>query len=129
MAKQTTKRCHWLSQSYLKAFATDPYEKRPKIWRFGRERGDRELKAIEKVAVKFHLYAPMDTDGQRDDSFEKKLATQESWFGAPIWRTLCSDFVDLDWEPLRKMLALLKHFPLNHGHIRQRRRSSRTRQG
>lgn len=104
--KQTTKRCHWVSQSYLRTFATDP-DTRRKIWRFSKNRGDPELKPIEKVAVKFHLYAPKGPDGRRDDWLEKKLADLETWFGTSIWNAVSTDFPDLSWTPLRKMLALL----------------------
>lgn len=106
MAKQqVTKRCHWVSQSYLKAFAADDEQQR--IWRFSKDDGAPELKRIEKVAVKLHLYAPVGANGQRDDGMEKKLAELESWFGEPIWKAICTDFPDLAWEPLRKMVALL----------------------
>jgi hypothetical protein len=104
--KQTTKRFHWVSQSYLRTFATDP-DTRRKIWRISKNRGDPELKPIEKVAVKFHLYAPKGPDGRRDDWLEKKLADLETWFGTSIWNAVCTDFPDLSWTPLRKMLALL----------------------
>ena len=103
---QKAKRNHWVSQSYLRVFATDPV-RREKIWRFGKSGGDPELKPIEKVAVKFHLYAPKDCKGRRDYSFERKLADLENWFGDPLWSKLCHDMVDLQWEPLRKIMALL----------------------
>lgn len=106
MTNQTTKRCHWVSQSYLRAFAADP-DKRAKIWRFSKHAGDPELKPIDKVAVKFHLYAPRGPDGRRDDALEKKLSSLEKWFGDPIWAAVCNDFPDYSWEPLRKMMALL----------------------
>lgn len=105
MAKQVTKRCHWVSQSYLKAFAAD--EARQKIWRFSKNDGDPELKPIENVAVRFYLYAPMAADGTRDDPVERKLGELEQWFGKPIWKALCTSELDLTWEPLRKMLALI----------------------
>ena len=105
MAKQVTKRCHWVSQSYLKAFAAD--EAGQKIWRFSKNDGDPELKPIENVAVRFYLYAPMAADGTRDDPVERKLSELEQWFGEPIWKALCTSELDLTWEPLRKMLALI----------------------
>jgi hypothetical protein len=105
MANQVTKRCHWVPQSYLKAFASDGNGRR--IWRFSRNEGEPELKRIDKVAVKYHLYAPMGTDGRRDDALEKKLADLENWFGDPVWKAVCTDFPDFSWEPLRKMIALL----------------------
>lgn len=105
MSSQTTKRCHWVPQAYLRAFAAN-LEQRRKIWRFSKEGGDPELKRIEKVAVRFHLYAPKDASGRRDDSFEKKLASLEQWFVDPVWRTLQTDMLDLSWEPLRKLVGL-----------------------
>lgn len=105
MGKQVTKRCHWVSQSYLKAFAAD--EAGQKIWRFSKNDGDPELKPIENVAVRFYLYAPMAADGTRDDPVERKLSELEQWFGEPIWKALCTSELDLTWEPLRKMLALI----------------------
>lgn len=105
MAKQVTKRCHWVSQSYLKAFAAD--EAGQKIWRFSKNDGDPELKPIEDVAVRFYLYAPMAADGTRNDPVERKLSELEQWFGEPIWKALCTSELDLTWEPLRKMLALI----------------------
>lgn len=105
MAKQVTKRCHWVAQSYLKAFAADGNGRR--IWRFGKDDGEPELKRIDKVAVKFHLYAPLGPDGRRDDALEKKLADLERFFGDPMWKAVCTDFPDFSWEPLRKMVALM----------------------
>ncbi|MES1985900.1 MAG: DUF4238 domain-containing protein [Pseudomonadota bacterium] len=105
MAQQVTKRCHWVAQSYLKAFAAD--DNRRRIWRFSKNDGEPELKRIDKVAVKFHLYSPLGADGRRDDALEKKLADLENWFGDPVWKAVCTDFPDFSWEPLRKMVALL----------------------
>lgn len=105
MSKNVTKRCHWVSQSYLKAFAVEGNG--PRVWRHSREEGDPELKLIEKVAVRFHLYSPTGADGKRDDSMEKKLADLEKFFGDPVWKAVCTDFPDFSWEPLRKMVALL----------------------
>ena len=84
MAKQTTKRCHLVPQSYLRTFAATP-DTRQKIWRFSKTGGNPELKPIEKVAVKFHLYAPKGFDGRRDDWLEKKLAHLETWFSTSAY--------------------------------------------
>jgi len=106
MAKQQiTKRCHWVAQSYMKAFATDGNGQR--ILRFSKNKGEPELKRIDKVAAKFHLYVPMGSDGRRDDALEKKMADLENWFGEPVWKAVCNDFPDFFWKPLRKMVALL----------------------
>jgi len=59
---QKAKRNHWVAQSYLRAFAADG-DRRQKIWRFSKEGGAPELKPIENVAVRFHLYAPKRADG------------------------------------------------------------------
>lgn len=104
MSKQVTKRCHWVSQSYLKAFSADNGQR---VWRLSKNQGEPELKRIDKVAVKFHLYAPMTANGRRDDALEKKLAELENFFGEPMWEAVCNDFPDFSWEPLRKMVALL----------------------
>jgi hypothetical protein len=103
---QKAKRNHWVAQSYLRSFAADG-ERRRKIWRFSKEAGEPELKPIEKVAVRFHLYTPKQADGTRDYSFEKKLADLENWFGHPLWAQLCNDMIDLRSEPVRKMVSLL----------------------
>lgn len=103
---QLTKRCHWVPQAYLRAFAAD--DQRRKIWRFSKDSGDPELKPIEKVAVSFYLYVPCDPDtGLRDDSFERKLSELEQWFADPVWLSLQSEMLDLSWEPLRQMVSLL----------------------
>lgn len=104
MNKQVTKRCHWVPQGYLRAFSENSTNK---IWRLGKDGGDPELKRIDKVAVKFHLYAPMGLDGRRDDALEKKFADLENFFGDPIWREMCEGYPDFSQKPLRKMLALL----------------------
>jgi hypothetical protein len=100
------KRNHWVPQSYLRAFAADP-EGRQKIWRFSKNEGEPELKPIEKVAVRFYLYAPRTANGERDYSFEEKLSELENWLGDPVWSQLCHEMVDLGWQPLRKMVALM----------------------
>lgn len=81
------RRNHWVPQSCLRGFATDA-ERREKIRRFGKSAGDPELKPIENVAVRFCLYAPEVAGGERDYSFEEKLARLERWFGEPIWSEL-----------------------------------------
>ena len=40
-------------------------------------------------------------------SLERKLSHLEQWFGHPIWQALCTTEVDLTWEPVRKLLALV----------------------
>lgn len=105
MGGQVTKRCHWVPQAYLRGFAADAGRQR--IWRFSKNEGGPELKRIDKVAVRHHLYSPMKADGVgRDDALEKKLADLESFFGDPVWRAVSTDFVDLSWGALRKMVAL-----------------------
>ncbi|MEO9900923.1 MULTISPECIES: DUF4238 domain-containing protein [Alphaproteobacteria] len=105
MVKTTTKRCHWVSQAYLRHFAAD--EGKRKVWRFSKNVGDPELRRIDKVAVKFHLYAPLRANGQRDDKLERKLSELERFFGDPVWKAISTGEVDLTWEPVRKLLALI----------------------
>lgn len=88
----------------MRAFSANGNGK--KIWRLSKHSGEPELKPIQKVAVRFHLYTPMDGN-KRDYSFEERLADVEQLFGSPIWRGLCTDFVDIKWQPLRKGVALL----------------------
>ncbi|MFC4724808.1 DUF4238 domain-containing protein [Glycocaulis abyssi] len=104
--RQRTKNSHWVPQAYLRAFAAEHDAER--IWRFSHTKGDAQLKLIEKVAYKRHLYSTHDdTTGSLNDALEKKLADLEQWFGSPIWRTLQRDVVDLSWQPLRKIVSLL----------------------
>lgn len=128
--RQRTKRCHWVPQSYLRTFAANP-PARSRIWRLSKHHNgpDAQLKPIKKVAMGFHLYAPRDpVSGVRDDSFERRLSDLEQWFGDPVWHALCYDYVDLSWDPLRKMVSLLvavmqfrnpSHFEI-HKQIHQR---------
>ncbi|UXS38282.1 DUF4238 domain-containing protein [Agrobacterium tumefaciens] len=99
---QVTKRCHWVPQGYLKSFLN---KDTGKIWRLGKDGGEPELKRLDKVAVKFHLYAPLGRDGQRDDSLEKKFADLEGFLGDALWKELCSGYPNLSWEPLRKVVV------------------------
>lgn len=104
--KQITKRCHWVPQVYLKAFAAD--ESGQKIWRFSKVSGEPELKPIDKVAVSFYLYVPRDAEsGQRDDSFEHKLSKLERWFHSDEWKIFQTDTLDLSEESLRMLIGLL----------------------
>ena len=104
--RQRTRNSHWVPQGYLRAFAAEHAP--TKIWRFSHTEGDAELKRIDKVAYKHHLYSARNSEtGRRDDALEKKLADLEQWFGSPLWKALQTDIVDLSWEPLRKMTALL----------------------
>ena len=105
MAAKPTRRCHWVPQAYLKAFASD--DKKSKIWRSGKDRGEPEQKPIDKVAVRFHLYSPKKADGTRDDSLEKKFAELENFFMHSVWSDFSNDFVDLSHDGLRKNIALV----------------------
>jgi hypothetical protein len=103
-ANQKRKRNHWVPQAYLRAFAADA--KRQKIWRFGKNGGAPELKPIDKVAVKFYLYAPNGPNG-RDYSFEERLSSLEQLFGSPIWEEACRGFINLNNKINRKAISLL----------------------
>jgi hypothetical protein len=104
--RKVTKRCHWVPQAYLRDFAAN--EGRTKIWRFSKKSGDPELKPIEKVAVRHHLYVPRDSvTGKRDDSFEQKLSQIEGWFSDPVWRGLQTEILDLSGKELRMLVSLV----------------------
>lgn len=104
MSGQKKKRNHWVPQVYLRYFAAD--EARKKIWIFSKEAGDPALKPIEKVAVRFYLYAP-GTAGYRDYAFEDKLADLERFMDHPVWRAAATDVVDLSDKHIRMMLSLV----------------------
>jgi len=104
--RQVTKRCHWVPQAYLRDFAAD--DARTKIWRFSKNSGEPELKPIEKVAVRHHLYVPRNkATGTRDDSFEQKLSQLEGWFADPVWNALQTELLDLNWKELRMLVSLV----------------------
>jgi hypothetical protein len=102
---QKRKRNHWVAQSYLRNFAADP-DRRAKIWTMSKTAGEPELKPIEKVAVKFYLYAPNGPKG-RDYSFEEKLSSLEQLFGLRGWAEISTGAVDLCDPTMRKSLSLL----------------------
>lgn len=101
-----TRRCHWVPQAYLKAFAADN-RKPPRIWRLSNQEDDAELKRIDRVAVRNHLYVVRDKEGQRDDAQEKRFADLEQFFSSKPWKALQTGFVDLSNQSIRKMVALL----------------------
>jgi len=105
MTRQKRKRNHWVSQSYLRAFAADPADPR-KIWTLSKTAGDPALRPIEKIAVRFYLYAPDGPNG-RDYRFEEKLGSLEQLFGLRGWAEISSGMVDLCDSSVRKGLALL----------------------
>lgn len=105
MSNQKKKRNHWVPQAYLRPFAAEPAE-REKIWTLDISDGDPQLRPISKVAVRFYLYAPQGTGGQRDYSFEDKLGSLEQMFGHSGWKAISSGEVDLRSPAIRKGIAL-----------------------
>ncbi|MGH1466573.1 MAG: DUF4238 domain-containing protein [Cognatishimia sp.] len=105
-ASKPTRRCHWVPQAYLKGFAVDEC-KPPRIWRLSNQSGDAELKRIDKVAVRNHLYTVVENGGRRDDAQEKRFSDLEQLFASKAWRKLQTGFVDLSDPIIRKMVALL----------------------
>tara|TARA_B100000965_G_C19583600_1_gene754678 strand:+ start:1502 stop:2404 length:903 start_codon:yes stop_codon:yes gene_type:complete len=104
--RQKRKRNHWVPKAYLKAFASN-HPAKTKIWRFGKDSGDPELKPISKVAVSFYLYAKHNDAGEKDYELEHRFASLEQLFGNPFWRELTNGFADLTDEATRKGIALL----------------------
>lgn len=104
---QTTRRCHWVPQSYLKTFAID-LEKPSHVWQISNSQEQPiEPKKIQKVAVRNRLYVPKDAEGKFDDALEKDLSELEQGFGELGWQELCNRTVDLSWDSMRKMVGLL----------------------
>jgi hypothetical protein len=99
---------HWVPQSYLRAFSIDPSQpkEKRKIWRFSKLEGEPDSKSIAKVAVKYHLYVPMNDDGTRDTSFEDKLSGSEQWFGSDLWKEIAHEWVDLCSETVRRLVSM-----------------------
>jgi hypothetical protein len=106
VASKPTRRCHWVPQAYLKGFAADKRTP-PRIWRLSNQSGESELKCIDKVAVRNHLYVVTTTGGQKDDTQEKRFSDLEQFFSCTAWQSLQTGFVDLSNEAIRKMVALL----------------------
>lgn len=106
MAKQKCN--HWVPQSYLRSFSINPIveKSKRKIWQFRKSGGDPEIKSIDKVAVRFYLYAPSGPEG-RDYAAERKLADLEQLFGLAYWDEVANGVVDLSSDSMRKGLALL----------------------
>lgn len=104
--QKPTRRCHWVPQAYLKGFAADD-RKPPRIWRLSKQEGEAELKRIDKVAVRNHLYTVMDDQGRRNDDQEKRFSDLEELFASKAWKKLKTGFVDLSDETIRKMVSLL----------------------
>ncbi|MEP1577199.1 DUF4238 domain-containing protein [Roseibium album] len=101
-----TRRCHWVPQAYLKGFAADD-SKTPRIWRLSNKSGEAELKRVDKVAVRNHLYTVVDGQGRRNDEQEKRFSELEELFASKVWKKLQTDFFDLSDPTIRKMVSLL----------------------
>ena len=58
--------------------------------------------------MRHHLYVTQDArTGARDDSFEQTLSRLEQWFADPVWKAVQTEFVDLGWSELRKLVSLV----------------------
>lgn len=74
--------------------------------------------------MRHHLYVPRgQVTGERDDTFEQRLSELERWFGDPIWKSLQSDFVDMDRPAMRKLISLIVSVmylrtPLHYEYVR-----------
>ena len=101
------KKQHWVPKFYLREFATEDsiHSKNPQVWMFPRHEGDPKLVNVKDIASKRYLYSPQDDDGNRCWQTEDKLARLESTI-SQIWPALSSDFIDLNYEPIRKGLSL-----------------------
>jgi hypothetical protein len=104
-----SKNQHWVPQFYLREFATpDTREsKQPKVWIFSRHDndGDEKLTWIRNVCAQRYLYSPKTADGERSWKVDDDLEGVEMLLGQ-FWREICSDFIDLGNESVRKALSL-----------------------
>lgn len=76
------KRNHWVPQAYLRSFAADPA--RRKIWTMGIEAGEPRLRPIEKVAVKFYLYAPGSPEARKAATTVSRTSWRSSKTGSAV---------------------------------------------
>jgi hypothetical protein len=100
---------HWVSQFYLRYFATPETrnKKNPKAWIFSKDEadGNETLKSIKKICGQRYLYTPFNDDETRDWQLEKKLDGLETTMGL-VWPDLADGFVDLGNSTLRKGVSL-----------------------
>jgi hypothetical protein len=104
----TSKHQHWVPQFYLRYFATMATRNKdcPQVWIFSKDPadGDEKLTNIRNVCGKRYLYAPVQVNGERDWSLDKRLDDLESSLGQ-VWSELAEDYVDFSDPELRKGLA------------------------
>jgi hypothetical protein len=101
---------HWVSQFYLRHFATP--ETRGKdaasqVWIFSCDEGDGDetLTNIRNICAKRYLYTPVGSSGERAWDLDKKLEDLEEMAGG-FWPAIADSFVDLGDSDVRKGVAL-----------------------
>jgi len=103
------KKQHWVPRFYIKQFAIPETRgsKIPKVWAFSKKHHDPEepaLISITDAASSRFVYSPLDDQGNRDLSTEKKLADLEQ-IVSKIWPDICYDFLDFSGS-VRKIISL-----------------------
>lgn len=100
---------HWVPRFYLKHFSTleTKKSKQPQAWVFSKDDGGGApiLTNIRNICAKRYLYSPETEAGLRDWSLESKLQGLENRL-AQIWPAFAEDFIDLNAESIRKVVAL-----------------------
>ena len=103
------KKQHWVPRFYLKQFAIleTKDSKIPQIWTFSKKHHDPKepaLTSIIDVASNRYMYSPLDEQGNRDFSTEKKLADLEGLVSR-IWPDICYDSLAFS-DSVRKIIGL-----------------------
>ena len=103
------KKQHWVPRFYLEQFAIMETRgsKIPKVWSFSKEHHDPKEPvkvSILDAASSRYMYSPIDGQGNRDFSTEKKLARLEGLV-AQIWPDICSDSIAFSGS-VRKIMGL-----------------------
>lgn len=112
MNQQVTKKCHWVPQSYLKAFALKDIP--TSVFRFNVIEKKEERRAIDNVPIQYYLYVKLNPNGKHDDSLEQYFSKCENGFKDQIWQTLSMDpkkltisLPDLNDESVRDHISQL----------------------
>lgn len=100
---------HWVPKFYLRHFATPEscLTTEPQVWIFSRDKEDgaEKLTNIRNICARRYLYSPADKAGKRSWTLETKIEQLESTC-SEFWERLANDFVELNDESIRKVVAL-----------------------
>lgn len=103
------KRQHWVSQFYLKYFAT-PETRRTKIPMVNVHQRDKlnehaSRRAVKEICVQGHLYSPVQNNGERDWSMEEMLGDTEAKLGS-MWPEITQGDTAVPNNDAKRFLAM-----------------------